>query len=67
MDKTPAKLIEEKGAERIAAATGAQIGTVRVWKTRNRIPREVWPELIETFDDLSVERMKAIEALGDAA
>lgn len=64
---SPTELIAEKGETAIADATGAPVGTVRVWKSRNRIPRAVWPELMIAFPDLSAERLKEIEGAGATA
>ena len=63
MVTTAAQVIDSKGgpaafAERIGVGPGA----VRMMKFRNRIPRSVWPEVVEAFPDLSLEVLKAIEA-----
>lgn len=62
MTKSAADVIEEKGVGPIAEATKAEHVTVRMWKHRNRIPRSVWPELVEAFPDLTLEKLKATEA-----
>lgn len=62
MTDTPAQLIDAKGAQHIADAIGVKLGTVRVWKNRNSIPRTVWPELIAAFDDLSLGKLRALES-----
>lgn len=61
MAQTPAELIAEKGERVIAKVTDSRLGTVRVWKTRNRIPRSKWAELVEAFPDLTVDRLKGLE------
>jgi hypothetical protein len=35
---------------------------VRMWKQRKKLPRSVWPELIEAYPALSMETLKAAEA-----
>jgi hypothetical protein len=51
-----AQIIDRKGGPtRVAAALSRKPGLVRVWKHRNHFPRAVWPELIVTFPDLTME------------
>lgn len=64
MSETPAELIDTKGAQHIADALGVPLGTVRMWKHRNSIPRSAWPEMIAAFDDLSLGALKALESRG---
>lgn len=61
MSETPAELIDAKGAQHIAEAVGVPLGTVRMWKHRNSIPRTKWPEMIAAFDDLSLGTLKVLE------
>lgn len=58
---SPADIIDLKGAAAIAEATKQRLGTVRVWKTRNRIPRSRWPEISAAFPDLTTEKLLEIE------
>jgi hypothetical protein len=54
--------IEAKGIAAVASATGRTEGAVRVWKTRNRLPREAWLELTVAFpEDLTLETLERIE------
>lgn len=62
MAKTHIDIIQTKGASAIAIALGAKPATVRMWRLRKRIPRSVWPELIEAYPDLTVEQLKEAEA-----
>lgn len=61
MSETTAEFIEAKGAEVIAERLRVEVGTVRVWKHRKSIPRATWPELIEAFPELTLDRLKAME------
>lgn len=63
MSQSPAQFIEDTGTATIAERLQKREGTVRTWKSRNRLPRSAWPELLLAFPDLTVERLKAIEAL----
>lgn len=66
MAKTPAELIEAKGdSAAFAAAVGWKPGAVRLWKHRNRIPRQAWPEITKAFPDVSLDDLLRIE--GEAA
>lgn len=56
------QFIEEKGVPAIRLATNRSEGAVRVWKHRNRFPREVWPELATAFpEELTLDVLRLIE------
>ena len=57
-----AKIVEAKGAKVIADRIGVPPGRVRVWKSRNVIPRSAWAELIDAFPDITLDTLKAGEA-----
>lgn len=44
------------GSTKVAAATGYTPGAVAVWRSRKKLPRTAWPQLINAFsmtvDDL---------------
>jgi len=61
MEKRTTNFIAECGDHVIADALGVEIGRVRVWKHRNRIPREVWPELVQAFPDVTLEKLMELE------
>lgn len=59
---TAAQIIDDKGgpaafAEKLNKTPGA----VRVWKHRNQIPREAWPDILTVFPDVSLETLIATE------
>lgn len=58
---TPREMICAIGVSRLAEAAGARPETVRVWKTRNQIPRNAWPEVSAAFPHLTVNRLLEIE------
>lgn len=62
MSNTAAAIIEEKGASIIADRLNIDGTVVRMWKSRNKIPRTAWPDLIEAFPDLTLERLREAEA-----
>lgn len=63
MAETVSKIFQEKGgASAVADALGVKPSRVRMWKLRGRIPRPVWPEVIEAYPDVTLERLKALEA-----
>jgi hypothetical protein len=62
MKKSPAEIIEEKGANVFAEKTGKTLGAIRVWKHRNHFPRECWPEINRAFPDLTLDCLMTIEA-----
>lgn len=49
------------GPKAVADRTGRQPGAVSLWKNRNRLPREAWPEIIKGFPDVSLDDLLAIE------
>lgn len=61
MVKSAKQFIDATGAEAVANATGRTVGAVRVWKHRDRFPREAWLELSQAFPELTLEVLKDIE------
>lgn len=49
------------GPKAVAEATGRKPGAVSLWKNRNKIPREAWPEVIKGLG-VSLDDLLAIEA-----
>jgi hypothetical protein len=62
MAKTAAQFIEAKGIAALAEASNREPGAIRLWKFRNRIPRDAWPELIQA-EIATLEELKATEGL----
>lgn len=59
----PRDIIKDKGgAAKVAVLVGRTAGAVRAWKFRDAFPREAWPEIMQAFPDLTLERLIAIEA-----
>jgi len=56
-----ADLITAKGAVEIAGRLGVPAINVRMWKSRNTIPRSAWAELIDAFPDVTLDGLKAGE------
>lgn len=50
------------GAQTVADQLRTSPEAVRMWVWRNAIPRRVWPELIESFPNVTIDRLKAVEA-----
>lgn len=68
---THADIISAKGAAEIASRIGVPSINVRMWKSRNTIPRSAWAELIDAYPDVTLDLLKAGEhqraAANDAA
>lgn len=67
---THSEIIATKGASEIAARLGVPPINVRMWKSRNTIPRSAWAELIDAYPDVTLGLLKAgqqIEPANDAA
>jgi hypothetical protein len=61
-DYSAASIIDEKGGPAVfAELVGKSAGAVRVWKHRNQIPRDSWPEIIKAFPDITLDRLCASE------
>ena len=56
---THADLIAARGAAEIAAKLGVPPINVRMWKSRNTIPRSAWAELIDAYPEITLEVLKA--------
>lgn len=55
---TFAEFIEENGTVTIASRLGIpNTQQVRLWKHRNKIPREQWPALLVAFPELKVDHL----------
>lgn len=61
MVNSASAFIETKGAATVAEVTGRTLGAVRVWKHRNRFPREAWLELSQAFPELTLDVLQRIE------
>lgn len=56
--RPPIEAARSAEAEALAHPT---VGAVRVWKHRDRFPREAWLELSQAFPELTLEVLKGIE------
>lgn len=57
------KFIDDHGGSTaVARAIGVEVGTVRVWRSRNILPRTKWPEITLAFDDVTLATLLSIEA-----
>lgn len=50
------------GDDAFAAALAVPVGTVRVWKTRGRLPRTVWPEVMQAWPHVGLPKLIEIES-----
>lgn len=66
MASTARDLIKTKlgGPEAVAEVTNKTPGAVRMWIHRQKIPREVWPELLEAYPNLTLRDLRAMEREG---
>lgn len=60
---TASTFVDERGGPKaVAVATGRKPGAVSLWKNRNRIPRDAWPEIQKAYADVSLDDLLAMEA-----
>jgi hypothetical protein len=55
------------GANLVAERLGRRPSAVRMWAHRRRVPRSVWPELLDAYEDLTIDRLRAVEAAEKSA
>ncbi len=70
MVRSPADFIRTDlgGAQAVAEKLGMKPSSVRMWVHRNRLPRSVWPEILDAYKHLRIKDLKAVESAGkDAA
>lgn len=58
--------IEAKTPETLHNVCGWEIGTIRVWRHRNCIPRNHWPELLSNYPEVGLNDLKKWESLARA-
>ncbi len=46
--------IDQKTPETLNVVLGEKVGTIRVWRHRNVIPRNVWPEIMVKFPEVGL-------------
>jgi hypothetical protein len=61
MSKSPAQIIDDKGLAAMAERLRKNRETIRMWRWRNRLPREAWPEIAAAYPDLTLDALKASE------
>ena len=61
MNSTPASVIAAVGVAEFAQRISASVGKVRVWKHRNKFPRQAWPEISNAFPELTTDTLLAME------
>lgn len=58
-----ASYIKRFGTKRLALALNVPPPTVYMWVSRNRVPRERWPDMLVACPDLSVDDLFAMDHL----
>ena len=62
MSTSPAEIIDAKGGPiEFAQKIGAKVEEVRVWKSRNRLPRTRWLEIHQAYPDLTLDVLRGAE------
>ena len=54
--------IDLKTPQTLSVVLKKKEGTIRMWKTRNSIPRDIWPEIMERFAEIGVRDLRDMEA-----
>lgn len=58
---TFADWIDRKTPKTLHDVLRAEIGTIRVWRHRNIIPRNVWPEIMRGFPETGLTDLLEME------
>lgn len=66
MDSASAIIDSKGGPAKFGRAIGRKPGSVRIWKHRDYFPRTAWPEIQTAFPDLTLEKLKELEAIAEA-
>lgn len=53
--------IDQKTPETLHVVLGVKLGTIRVWKHRNVIPRNIWPSIVTRIDGVTTLQLLAME------
>jgi hypothetical protein len=55
--------IKEKlgGAEEAAERLHRTPGAIRMWAHRRAVPRSMWPEILDAYQNVTLEDLKALE------
>lgn len=65
---TASEFVDARGGPKaVAEATGRKPGAVSLWKNRNKIPRDAWPEVIKGFADVTLDDLLNIERASEVA
>lgn len=66
MAQNPRQFIVDRlgGVDALAERLSQRPNTVRMWIFRKRIPRAVWPEIVEAYPKVKIADLKALEAEG---
>ena len=54
--------IDLKTPQTLSVVLKKKEGTIRMWKTRNSIPRDIWPEIMERFAEIGVRDLRDMES-----
>jgi len=53
--------IDQKTPETLGVVLDQKVGTIRVWKHRNVIPRNVWPDIVTRIAGVTTLQLLAME------
>jgi hypothetical protein len=70
MDQNPTRqFILEKlgGTEAAALRLKRSEGAIRMWAHRKRVPRPIWPEILDAYHSVTLGDLKELEASQKAA
>lgn len=60
--ETASQFIDEKGGPAaVASKVGRKPGAVRAWKHRDALPRDAWPEIVDAYPEMTLDRLREIE------
>lgn len=63
----PRDWIKGKGQINLAQTLKENAGTVRMWSSRNVLPRDKWPEILKAYPEVGLNDLLAMEAVSKNA
>ncbi len=58
----PKDWIKQKGPKALGIVLGERYATIRGWSSRNVIPRDKWPEILQAYPEMGLNDLLSMEA-----
>ncbi len=58
----PKDWIKQKGPQTLGVVLGEKYATIRGWSSRNVIPRDKWPEILQAYPEMGLKDLLSMES-----